>query len=280
MHTPARPAREELINAIGATAAAQVEASWRPENLADVPLRPYERDDVEVSVAVLQLPSDDAIATAKASWDAAPRVTTLPERLVFVGLREGEHSDEVVFEKTGRVIPPTLDVGPDPSLPDDEQMKADGPELVINQSLRWLTEFDEAVAKGMAVVVDLEVHDYHRGFDRVVVLGARIGTDADEGAELLEELFRDHHRSRGGLALLPQGTPTNNTDDVDSGTPGLTIPTPVSSACLVPSTRFRSATTRGKNAMGSGWPSSLASTSRACATWLTQMAPTRRTHAR
>src|SRR5205823_3629780 len=48
-------------------------------------------------------------------------------------------------------------------------------------------------------------------FDRVIVVGVRAGTDPAASATQLAELF-DVQRFTSGLAFVPPGTPTNNTE--------------------------------------------------------------------
>jgi hypothetical protein len=207
-------ARQALVAAVGGELADAIAASWRPGNLGDVPIAPHTRASVAVSVVAIELPPADSIATTPTSWQQAPRATTLPEYFVFTGL---DATGKTVFEERGAQVPSVLAVGPDPSLPEDQQIKSLDGELVMNEDLRWLTDFDVAIARGMAIKISLTKAQYDAGFARLVVLGVRLGSDADDGAQLVEALFADHHASKSGLAILPQGTPTNNTDDLPSG---------------------------------------------------------------
>ena len=82
--------------------------------------------------------------------------------------------------------------------------------------LRWLVDFDRAVADGLGFRVPLD--DATRGgLDRLVVLGLRLATDASATAAGLETLLAHHLHGGSGLALVPQGTPTNNTAGAPSG---------------------------------------------------------------
>jgi hypothetical protein len=56
-----------------------------------------------------------------------------------------------------------------------------------------------------------------RGFERVVVLGVRLGDSPEQGREKLARLLEHHLHSRAGLALVQQGTPTNNTEQDGAG---------------------------------------------------------------
>ncbi len=206
-------ARRKLVAAVGATLADKIISSFRPVNLADEPSAPATHASVTVNLVTLELPPSAGVDTVESSWQQAPRAVTLPDRFVF----RGEKGDQVVFELLGSPIPSTLEVGPDPSLPKAEQIKSVNGDLVLNQELRWLTDFQQAIACGMGIKVPLSAAAYQAGLDRLIVLGVRLSTDADHGAELLETLLRDHHASKSGLSLLLQGTPTNNTEDLPSG---------------------------------------------------------------
>jgi hypothetical protein len=206
-------ARATLVSAVGAANADRIVADFRPGNLADEPLAPHARSAVTVSLVTIDLSSTDTLATTATSWQGAPRATTLPDRFVVTGVNDGK----TVFEVVGKPVPSTLPVGPDPTLPEAEQIKSANGELVLNEDLRWLTDFDEAVERGMGVKVPLDAAQFAAGFDRLFVLGVRLSSNAENGADLLESLIRDHHASKSGFALLPQGTPTNNTEGTPSG---------------------------------------------------------------
>jgi len=68
----------------------------------------------------------------------------------------------------------------------------------------------------MAVRIPLELPREAPGFDRIVVLGLRFSSGPDENAALVRRLLEAQRFSRG-LSLIPQGTPTNNTDGAKSG---------------------------------------------------------------
>src|SRR5204862_2134702 len=73
----------------------------------------------------------------------------------------------------------------------------------------WLVDYAEAERIGLAVTVKLK----HPGarIDRLFVFGVRISLDpAAAGSEFGELL--EAHRCGAGLAFVPQGTPTNNTE--------------------------------------------------------------------
>ncbi|MGI4735267.1 MAG: hypothetical protein ACRYG7_08825 [Janthinobacterium lividum] len=92
----------------------------------------------------------------------------------------------------------------------------------IDADNRWAVDFTKAKAQGMAVAIPVSQAEYNAGFKRLVVLGVRTitttdhATTADAGQDTLHQLLADHYYT-DGLALVPQGTPTNNTDDVAAG---------------------------------------------------------------
>ena len=94
---------------------------------------------------------------------------------------------------------------------------------------RWLTDFPAAVAIGMAAEIDLETVEQAQsgqhpasvtqGLSRLYVIGVR-GTAApvpiEEGARTFADLLTGH-AAADKLALVAQGTPTNNLTDRPSG---------------------------------------------------------------
>jgi hypothetical protein len=86
----------------------------------------------------------------------------------------------------------------------------------VDDRMAWLVDFDQAVAEGMAVVIPLSAEDYRLGFKRLVVLGVKTGGDPAAQVATVLDVFRDQAHT-SGLALVPQGTPTNNTTGEASG---------------------------------------------------------------
>lgn len=82
---------------------------------------------------------------------------------------------------------------------------------------KWLYDFEEAVNVGMGFKINLENEDFVNGFDRLFVLGVKLSTDEQAAQAELEEWIRHHHYGTSGISILPQGTPTNNTEEEESG---------------------------------------------------------------
>ncbi|WP_430967348.1 hypothetical protein [Spongiimicrobium sp. 2-473A-2-J] len=82
---------------------------------------------------------------------------------------------------------------------------------------QWLFDFEEAVKVGMGFKIDLSREQYAQGFDRLFVMGVNLREDKTESQKSLETLFHNHHYGSSGFSIMPQGTPTNNTEKEDSG---------------------------------------------------------------
>ena len=198
-------ARADLRTAAGDAGVATIEKAYRPYNLADVPVLPLEKADVQVMVATVEFPT--GIETTRVSWTRPATVSVLPERFVLVG-RSGEETVEAI----GAPIASPLHVGPDPSVPEGDGMHPEERDFKFPEELAWLADFDAALAAGMAMKVELTSAQAARGFEQLFVAGVRVSADAKAGRDLLEALLEHHHFGRSGLALVPQGAPTNNTE--------------------------------------------------------------------
>ena len=203
-----RAARQALAAAPGVTDADALIATFAPTNLGAAPAPLATRADLAIETVWLTLPPAPDAKTR--SWTAPARVETLPDRFVVLGYQD----DLVVFEAEGALIPSPLIAGPDPSAPEEEQLAHEAGALRVPDQLRWMVDFEAAVVAGMGVKVrDLGNADLTRPLQRLIAIGVRLADDASQGQARLEELL-DHHRfGSAGLALVPQGTPTNNSDD-------------------------------------------------------------------
>ena len=203
-------ARAALEAAVGAARAAELIAA-APFNLGDDPAAPLTRDSAPVRVVFISLP-DDTLTTTR-TWSGAPVVRALPERFVLRAERAGDTPLEVV----GKAIPSPLVVGPDPEADAADQLSQTDGVLRVPAAIRWMVDFDEAVSIGMGFRVPLTPQQAANGFDRLLVIGVRQTSDAGEGAGTLATLIAHHRFGATGFALVPQGTPTNNTETAASG---------------------------------------------------------------
>ena len=216
-----------LISAVGDQQTAEdLVEKYSPANINETPPSGYDYDDTTVKVEFLDLPVAEDINTKIHAWSQPPKTTILPERFVLLCYRNGELDME---PQLSNLVAPQLILGPDPVAEQGEDFRlatsddaAADPnleegDLIFSEHMRWMFDFDEAVDKGMGFRVDLNSDQADNGFDRVLVLGVKLSADKNTGKEKLEELFGHHHHSRKGMGILKQGTPTNNTEDDNSG---------------------------------------------------------------
>ncbi|THH35622.1 hypothetical protein [Neolewinella litorea] len=179
-------------------------------------LREAAPEGATIQVVYLRFPAFAEAAAKPFSWSQAPQARLLPERFVFLGYRYVEGKLELVQEAiTARPVQAPLSVGPNPTAPEAEQFQeTEEGDLLIPEEMQWMTDFGAALDKGMALRIPLTDT---LGFDRVLILGLRLGSDPVEAKGELTELLRHHLYGRSGLSLVPQGTPTNNTDEGPAG---------------------------------------------------------------
>ncbi len=191
------------VNAVaGSNRAAWIINQCRPGNWEEPP----------ASADLLDFPPHQA---KDASWTQPPRLMAMPDKFVFTGYND---DDTVAFEKTGETIPDDLQVAFDPLAATPQISKKTGTkELDIDEKLSWMFDFTTAEKKGMAIRIALDDDQARKGFKRILVLGLRLSSGATETVSLIEELIDNHHYAKSGFRFLPQGTPTNNTEEEASG---------------------------------------------------------------
>lgn len=167
-------------------------------------------EEADADVAIVQFAPYPDLDTKYFSWTQPPRVNVFPDRFVFLGQNEGQPTLQHLFEPL--MLP--LVVGPDPT--DAQQFIESNGDLELSEDIRWMTDFEAAVQKGLGLKVPLSPQQAASGFERVFVIGLRLSADAEKNSADLEELFQHHLYSRSGFAIVPQGTPTNNTEEVSS----------------------------------------------------------------
>lgn len=206
-------ARPALETEVGAATAARIVEEFTPVNLGQPPGAGGTRTTNGVKVTVIHFTPLAEMALRRTSWSRAPQVRLLPERLVLLAWR----GDTIEIEKEGATIQAPLAVGPDPAGTGDAQLKPDGDELKIPESIRWMFDFERALEVGMAFRIDLTPQQATAGFTRIIVLGVRVSDTPAEANKQFETLLENHLHSRPGFELLPQGTATNNTEEESTG---------------------------------------------------------------
>lgn len=159
------------------------------------------------------------VALKNGAYTQAPLTRLLPDQFVI----RLEKKDGTTKEFTGNLIPEPLTLGLDPTYDpfnreSDAGFSQDGLTLKAPEQLRWMHDLKAAEEKGMAIRIDLNEHpEFKDGVDRIFVLGAKTSADATEGGRLLHDQINNFLYKESGLAILPQGTPTNNYAGQQSG---------------------------------------------------------------
>lgn len=149
------------------------------------------------------------------AWDRAPAAPVLPDRWVVVAYRGTTEAHRVVSAPVEEPLALWLD----PNTQPGQGIDVSGDGLELDDEIRWTVDFERAEKVGMAVrITPLLGDESRRGFDRLVVLGVKASLEPDESQQALESLLEGHLYSRG-MAFVPQGTPTNNTDASSSSFP-------------------------------------------------------------
>jgi hypothetical protein len=202
-----RAADIALLAAVGGARAAAIRGR-RPAGVDAATVTPG--DGVLVAFLVLAPPAPADIAPQ--SWTQAARARLLPDQFTVLGYVGGEQ----VISATGAAVPDTLAVSPDPGAADQLSVNEQTGALHVPDDLRWLTDLDRAVAIGMGLRIPLDDRT-RNGVDRLVVLGLRRRSGPDQAAAELADLVSRQVRSPARFALLPQGTPTNNSEQAPAG---------------------------------------------------------------
>ena len=124
-----------------------------------------------------------------------PLVRLLPDRWVATAYAGGA----AVAVAAGNDIEPDLAIGPD--LEADVTIDDEVP--AVDEGMRWMVDFERAEDVGMALRMTLPTTEV----DVLLVVGT---SDGDRSADVAAQL--DAHHFTDGLAFLPPGSPTNNTE--------------------------------------------------------------------
>jgi hypothetical protein len=186
---------------------------YEPVNFYDKLPQELKREEAVLAFAIVIFPDLATKAGKINSWTQSSKVRILPEKLALVRVKNGNPMDPIF----GNIIPFPLPTSPDPTAAEADQFKQDANnDLEFAEAVKWVADFDRAISMGLGWKVDLAADEVN-GFGRLLVLGVKLGADHEEGRKQVEELFEHHYFSRKGFSIIPQGTPTNNTDSSDSG---------------------------------------------------------------
>jgi hypothetical protein len=147
-----------------------------------------------------------------ATWSKAGEAI-LPDRWVIL-LINGNVTRTVI----GNPIPEPLAMTPDPSAAPEDMVSVPGSndKIKIDKKILWTVDFAEAERVGMAKTIQLQGTEATTGFERVVVFGVKTSMRQEATSKYVEKLIDAHHYTRG-VSVVPQGAPTNNTEDQPAG---------------------------------------------------------------
>ena len=200
-----------LANRFGAPRAAWIARTLKPTNFASRPtaaVPPGKPPAVQPTFPVLPPVVGPA---GESAWRTAPMARLLPDRWTAIAHSAGK----AILSVTGKDIRKPLAVGPDPQAPQPNAATqaaiAAGNQLGLDPGMKWLVDFDEAVAAGMAMRLTVPAAVLAAGIDSLVVLGVAKADPAATASQVADLL--DAHAYTDGLEFLRLGAPTNNTDD-------------------------------------------------------------------
>ncbi|HEY2711842.1 MAG TPA: hypothetical protein VGI60_04950 [Chthoniobacterales bacterium] len=148
------------------------------------------------------------IPTRAASWTRPALVRALPNQWMAIGFVEGVKGIEKAFEHESALIVDEIEAGPNPSATYEDP--GDG-SMLIDPEMKWMVDFDEAVARGMAMRVPLTGTAVD-GLALLVVVGVKSFSSGADGQLSLQGLLEAHHYA-SGLSFVRPGVPTNITEE-------------------------------------------------------------------
>jgi len=169
--------------------------------------------DARTSSTDPQFPRVDMVAEGEdAAWRSAPKARLLPTHWIAIVQAGGR----VVAAVAGRDVRPDLAVGPDPQVDANVAPEIPADQAAVDAGMRWMVDFDEAEAAGMALRIPISAATLAAGIESLFVLGANASATASEGAKQLSDQL-DAQRYTDGLEFLRFGAPSNNTAAERSG---------------------------------------------------------------
>ena len=198
-----------LADAYGPRRAAWVARDLAPSNVVQWPAQPTPADQPLNPLPQIPAPSH---GTKPSSYARAAEAAAMPDRWLVTAYTGdiAVHSQESTPIRKPLYVGPAL--GPNGQPPN---VVADPSGLKLDPEMRWLVDFDEAIAAGMAVEIAISADEAQLGFDRLIVVGLR-RSSAQSGGEELARIIAGHHFSQG-FAFVPQGTQTNNMGGARAG---------------------------------------------------------------
>jgi hypothetical protein len=188
-----------LVAQFGAQRSAWIVRATAPVNAAEQPAAP-----AADGAAPQPAPQLTPVTTVADSWQQPAVAALLPDAWT-VELISGATTSTF----TGSPISADLALSLSPA---DGTVSGGFPDgMPVDAGMRWLVDFDAAVAAGMGLRIPLTAAQRAAGFDRVLVYGLSAGSEPGGAARFAAAL--DAHHYTDGLAFVAQGANTKNTAD-------------------------------------------------------------------
>src|SRR5262245_34274299 len=195
----------QIADAFSPQRAAWIVRSLEPQNPDARPQAP-----IETGQPLPVAPKFPAVTRRAAVQSRALHAQLMPDELMAIGYGTFGRA----FTAVGNPVREPLAAGPAPDL-NDQPPPGTGTADAVDADMKWLVDFNEAVAAGMAIRVRLP-EEVQGGLSRLVVLGLKHSIDPQASSKRLAALLDAQHYSRG-IELLHRGTSTNNSAAGRSG---------------------------------------------------------------
>ena len=222
-----------LVNRYGTNRARYILQQTQPTNLAAM------QQGLSAGTAVV--PAFNPLATGTGRWTQPATSLVMPAYFTAILYRPVEEAGKIQDAYINKQLLPNLKQPYSPDLLKDftsefleiaKQVDGEpiadgplqvGPDPTANTTgfedggpLAWMGDFELALTKGMAIAVPLTPTEFKTGFARLVVLGLGQNDSVAANATATQQVFVNHLHT-DGLELIPQGTPTNNTENAGAG---------------------------------------------------------------
>jgi hypothetical protein len=193
----ARAPWRTVASLYGPQRAAWICLQLTPTNLTQQPVAP-----TPSGTAPVPAPIFPSVAIRNSSWEKPAVADALPDAWTVVLVSAGQSS---LFRSSAVVVPLAVSL-----TPNSGAFPAGN---VVDADLQWMVDFPTAVQAGMALKIPLTAELSAKGIDQIFVYGLRASDT--QASQTFTALLNAHHYT-DGLALLPQGSATNNTPDAPS----------------------------------------------------------------
>ena len=154
-------------------------------------------------------PKNDVFATKTYDMEVkpkAPSVSFLPERFMLIA--EPMDKSKPLMTAFSNIVNKNIKIVPDPESLSKNTTVTDMGYLNLDRNLRWLTDYQQAYADGMAISLPLEKDI--TAFRYIYVLGICRPSNTEKIE--LSELFNGHNYFGEGLTFIRSDSPTNIVD--------------------------------------------------------------------